>query len=109
MVNPTCCLEPESLGGNSGSSQVSTWESRHVTGLVAESQEFASLLIQGDLQSQAMVRAVARQVCEQLIQSKCPAVTDASLLLVPVSVVMKENASTAMCPCRRGSFTDVHH
>lgn len=28
----------------------------------------AAVVIQGDLQSQAMVRAVARQVCEQLIQ-----------------------------------------
>lgn len=28
----------------------------------------AAVIIQGDLQSQAMVRAVARQVCEQLIQ-----------------------------------------
>lgn len=30
----------------------------------------AAVVIQGDLQSQAMVRAVARQVCEQLIQGK---------------------------------------
>lgn len=30
----------------------------------------AAFVIQGDLQSQAMVRAVARQVCEQLIQGK---------------------------------------
>lgn len=29
-----------------------------------------AFVIQGDLQSQAMVRAVARQVCEQLIQGK---------------------------------------
>lgn len=30
----------------------------------------AAVVVQGDLQSQAMVRAVARQVCEQLIQGK---------------------------------------
>lgn len=30
----------------------------------------AAVVFQGDLQSQAMVRAVARQVCEQLIQGK---------------------------------------
>lgn len=37
------------------------------------------LVTQGDLQSQAMVRAVARQVCEQLIQSKCITVSDVLL------------------------------
>lgn len=41
------------------------------------------LLAQGDLQSQAMVRAVARQVCEQLIQSEY--ITVSSVVLCPLS------------------------
>lgn len=38
------------------------------------------VVIQGDVQSHAMVRAVARQVCEQLIQGK-----QIDILYVPIS------------------------
>lgn len=69
-----CCLEPKSPGGSSGESQISSGSRARWLGS-GLSQEPASLP-QGDLQSQAMVRAVARQVCEQLIQSKCVVDTD---------------------------------
>lgn len=63
-------------------------------------------LIQGDLQSQAMVRAVARQVCEQLIQSKWIIVTDVFYFsskwefAFPISVTTKEDTSKPLSWCR---------
>lgn len=87
----------------------------NVAGLTAESG-VCFFFIQGDLQSQAMVRSVARQVCEQLIQSKYIMVTE----VVPLNKLSsrrvcfsrerttKEN-SKALSWCRHRSFTDDHH
>lgn len=55
-------------------------------------------LIQGDLQSQAMVRAVARQVCEQLIQSKCIMFTGVFCCLSNCGFAFCISVKTKLCP-----------
>ena len=75
----------------------------------AGSQGSAFPLLQGDLQSQAMVRAVARQVCEQLIQSKWAVVTNVRCFSAKWKFTFCTSINSALSWCRPSSFTTGHH
>lgn len=76
---------------------------------VAGVQESAFCLLQGDLQSQAMVRAVARQVCEQLIQSKCAVLTDVRCYSAKQRFTFCTSIDAVLSWCRHMRFTTGHH